>query len=331
MTATLPLIRAAGIVPLVSWMRREGRDPGPLLRRLRLPETPETDPGRLVPFVAVAHFVRDLARAEGPDLPLRAITDQSASELAELSAIVLRSATPRDSFQRLMVAFSRMNSHVAYAFHAFPGGATLRHRYVVPLDAETLHFAHQTVLALIRATLGWVDPPGPRLIRVEITPHPKLGLEHLRPHLDCEVSPSDSGLLVIAMPEAALDRPFARTNRAKLPEVKEWHAARSDGTLKSSIMTVLPGLMEHGQPSLREVAELACMSSRTLQRRLRSEGVTLSELVDAMRRDRALARLTGSQDRIGDIALEVGYADIAGLSRTVRRWTSVPPRRLRTP
>lgn len=88
--------------------------------------------------------------------------------------------------------------------------------------------------------------------------------------------------------------------------------------------------MDFGQPSLREVADLAFMSPRTFQRRLREEGATLSELIDSVRRDRALARLTGSQDRIGDIALEVGYADIAGLSRAVRRWTSAPPRRLRS-
>lgn len=331
MTATLPLIRAASLMPLVNWMRRVGWDPAPLLRECRLPEAPEADPGRLVPFVSVARFVGEIARAEGPDAPIRAITDQSASELSELSSVVLRAGTPREGFQRLVTGFSRMNTHVAYAFQATPGAAILRHRYIVPLPGELLHLAQQTVVALLRAALGWTGVSGPRLSRVEMTPHPKFGLDHLRAHLDCELVASEkSGLLVITMPEAVVDRPFVRPGRDKLPLAREWPAARTDGTLRSSILTALPVLMEFGQPSLHEVAELACMSSRTLQRRLRDEGATLSELIDTVRRDWALARLANSHDRVGDIAIEVGYADIAGLSRAVRRWTSLPPRNLRS-
>ncbi len=330
MTATLPLIRAASVLPIVNALRREGRDPGPLLRANRLPEAPELKPNRLIPFAAVARFARDLGRSEGADFPMRAIGDQSAGELAEVSSVVLRSATPREGFQRLVVALSHMNTHVACAFQRIPGGGEFRHRYIVPLDAETRHILHQTIAALIRAALGWTAASGPRFTRVALMPHPEAGLDHLRSRLDCEVTADETGLLRIGVSDAMLDRPFVGPARDKLPQVKDWPTARGDGTLKDSVLTVLPSLMDFGQPSLREVADLAFMSPRTFQRRLREEGATLSELIDSVRRDRALARLTGSQDRIGDIALEVGYADIAGLSRAVRRWTSAPPRRLRS-
>jgi AraC-like DNA-binding protein len=330
MTVTLPLIRAAGLKPVITWLHREGREVEPLLRAARLPETAASEPSRLVPFIAVARFATDLMRAEGPDVGCRAITDTSAGEIAELSTVVLRHATPREGFQLLVTAFPHMNSHVTYGFQRIPGGAILRHRYVVPLPQEACHILHQIIAALIRAALGWTGQPGPRLARLELTPHPVYGLDHLRPHFDCEIAPSENGRLAITLSDAVLDRPFVRPGRDRLPIVKDWPAARGDGTLKGSILCVLPGLMDHGQPTLQEIAALACMSPRTLQRRLQDEGTTLSDLIDSVRRDRALARLTGSQDRIGDIAVEVGYADIAGLSRAVRRWTSAPPRRLRS-
>jgi AraC-like DNA-binding protein len=330
MTVTLPLIRAAGLGPVLAWLHREGRDIPALLRAARLPETAGAEPGRLVPFMAVARFATDLMQAEGPDFGCRAITDTSAGEIAELSTVVLRHATPREGFQLLVTAFPHMNSHVTYGFQRISGGAILRHRYMVPLSPESRHILQQIIACLIRAALGWTGQPGQRLARLELTPHPVHGLDHLRPHFDCEIAPSENGRLAVTLSDAVLDRPFVRPGRDKLPVVKDWPIARGDGTLKGSILSILPGLMETGQPTLQEIAALACMSARTLQRRLRAEEATLSDLIDSVRRDRALARLTGSQDRVGDIAVEVGYADIAGLSRAVRRWTSAPPRRLRS-
>lgn len=330
MTATLPLVRAAGMSPIIHWMRREGRDVEGLLRSCRLPDSVETDPGRLIPFVSAGRFALALMRAEGPDIGARAITEPSVAEMAELSAVLLRAATPREGFQRLVTAFAHMNTHVAFAMQRTPGGAALRHNYLVPLDPETRHILQQIIAAHVRAALGWTGGAGPRMTRIELTPHPAIGLDHLRAHFDCEIAASENGRLAVFVPDAALDRPFLRTGREKLPPVKDWPNARGEGTLKGSILTALPGLMDFGPPTLAEIADLACMSARTLQRRLKREGATLSDLIDSVRRDRALARLTGSQDRIGDIAVEVGYADIAGLSRAVRRWTSAPPRRLRS-
>lgn len=105
---------------------------------------------------------------------------------------------------------------------------------------------------------------------------------------------------------------------------------RGDGTLAGSIAAILPGLIEAGaEPGLASIAELAFMSRRTLQRRLAGEGTSLSELVDKVRAEQAIARFTASGSAIRAVAAKVGYGSNASFSRAIRRWTSTSPSRLR--
>ncbi|MCG8421681.1 MAG: helix-turn-helix domain-containing protein [Proteobacteria bacterium] len=61
-------------------------------------------------------------------------------------------------------------------------------------------------------------------------------------------------------------------------------------------------------------------SARTLQRHLRREGCTMHEVVDQVRRERALALLTGSTS-IAAVAHELGYSESSAFHRAFKRWT----------
>jgi AraC-like DNA-binding protein len=91
---------------------------------------------------------------------------------------------------------------------------------------------------------------------------------------------------------------------------------------------------EGGCRSLEEVATLVHVSPRTLKRRLASQGVTYTDLLDEQRRERALLLLRSPMLSLDDVAAGLGYSDTANFSRAFRRWIGASPgayRRLTPP
>jgi AraC-like DNA-binding protein len=101
-----------------------------------------------------------------------------------------------------------------------------------------------------------------------------------------------------------------------------------DGWLES-FRTEVRGALADGAPSIEVAAEMAGMSSRTLQRRLAKEGLTYKGLLDQLRFLHALTMAEGSDASIGEIARLLGYSATPHFSRAFRRWTGTTFRTLR--
>ena len=68
------------------------------------------------------------------------------------------------------------------------------------------------------------------------------------------------------------------------------------------------------------------MSTRTLRRRLRDDGTSLSALLDELRRELALRFLEEQTMTLDAIAFELGFADARAFRRAFKRWTGRAPR-----
>lgn len=67
------------------------------------------------------------------------------------------------------------------------------------------------------------------------------------------------------------------------------------------------------------------MSRQTLYRRLRKEGVSFHELVEEIRRDKALRYVASDRYALGEIAFLLGFSELSAFSRAFKRWTGLPP------
>ena len=85
----------------------------------------------------------------------------------------------------------------------------------------------------------------------------------------------------------------------------------------------------HPARSLEETAEVLHVSTRTLKRKLASEGTAFSKLLEEARRERALLLLQSPTLSIEHIAERVGYSDVANFTRAFRRWTGQTPGQMR--
>jgi AraC-like DNA-binding protein len=82
-------------------------------------------------------------------------------------------------------------------------------------------------------------------------------------------------------------------------------------------------------PGLRVLAQALHLSSRTLMRRLKSEGSSYQALLDAVRKKRALSSLQQTGEPVEAIAAALGFTDTSNFSRTCRRWFGATPGQLR--
>jgi AraC-like DNA-binding protein len=81
--------------------------------------------------------------------------------------------------------------------------------------------------------------------------------------------------------------------------------------------------------SLEQVARQLHVSARTLIRRLRGAGTTFQEIVEAYRRERAVALLGERGLDVAEVSHRLGYGDPANFGRAFRRWFGMSPGRYR--
>ncbi|PQA34254.1 AraC family transcriptional regulator [Amnimonas aquatica] len=88
------------------------------------------------------------------------------------------------------------------------------------------------------------------------------------------------------------------------------------------------GLIYHEDTGFRSVEAVAselCMSERTLKRQLAHEGTTFSDILEDLRRQKAIQLLDDQQASIERIAECLGYSDVANFNRAFKRWTGTTP------
>ena len=99
--------------------------------------------------------------------------------------------------------------------------------------------------------------------------------------------------------------------------------------LAGSLRLVLRAYLPDGSPSLQQAARLAGTSVRTLQRRLKDQGTTYSELLEGLRHDLAIYLLRDPDQEASAVSRGLGYRDPAIFTRAFRRWTGTTPGRFR--
>ena len=76
--------------------------------------------------------------------------------------------------------------------------------------------------------------------------------------------------------------------------------------------------------SIESVAESLGLKPRTLQHKLTQEGTTYRDVLDEVRKPRALTGVRTGVD-LQRLANELGYQDVTAFHRAFRRWTGMAP------
>jgi AraC-like DNA-binding protein len=107
------------------------------------------------------------------------------------------------------------------------------------------------------------------------------------------------------------------------------HRRVGSQTLRSNVERTIATLLPHGMARAAEVARRVGMSPRTLTRRLASEGLTFSGILEEQKIDLARHYLQESDLPISQIGWLLGYREISAFTHAFKRWTGSTPRQSR--
>ncbi|CAN7162814.1 AraC family transcriptional regulator [Bosea sp. LjRoot90] len=131
----------------------------------------------------------------------------------------------------------------------------------------------------------------------------------------------------ISLPIALLSLPNRST--ASFAPTRDNEDGPSAYDIVELLKLMLPAYLDEGTTALADVAEIAGVSTRTLQRKLALIGLSYSDLLDSVRYEHASRLLRDTDCRVIDVAFSSGYTDPAHFSRAFRRMTGVTPRQFR--
>lgn len=121
-----------------------------------------------------------------------------------------------------------------------------------------------------------------------------------------------------------LDRPVAGAEidrfRAFCARLRaESGLAPAPPTLEETLRAWIRGALADGAADLGAAAQRLGVTPRTLQRRLRTEGIGFQDVLTAVRMEEAVRALRASTCEVGDIAYRLGFSETSVFTRTFRR------------
>jgi AraC-like DNA-binding protein len=328
MTRNLPLISAGALGPILEWMEANDSRSEERLAGWDLSWIAGHPQNRPVPLLPAVSLFVELVRAHGPDLPCRMAMARGILQLGPLGARALAAGTVGGAVRAIATAMPRHCTNEMMTVQTQEGGVVIRDLWSLAFDdAETAHAVQQYVAALF-VSLFRLGCGATRPALISVRPHPVAGLDHIMPWFGDGVLRATQDTLVLSVPSALAQSALDMPQKPAAPvHGTDWPRLRTDGTLTESVLHLVRSMLGFDTPTVDRVAGYASMRRRSLQRRLADEGTSFSAILDAARRDLAVARAGQADDTLATLSSDLGYAGQASLSRAFRRWTGAPPSR----
>jgi AraC-like DNA-binding protein len=224
----------------------------------------------------------------------------------------------------------RYSTHEIVTLLPRPGGVKVQAGWSLVLDDETMNLTQQFTAALIVGLCLATRRPDAVPRTISIRPDPVFGLDHLRPIFGGSLVGSDDLILTIDIDDGVLDAPllFSVSPSCEQPSA-EWVMPKGEFSFGSSVYLALQALRPDMPVTIHQVAALAGMSVRSFQRALAHEGSSFRSILDDLRRAQVLDTLSADPRAGRLVAADLGFSGQSSMSRAVRRWTGVSPRKVK--
>ncbi|GEB59051.1 transcriptional regulator [Streptomyces gardneri] len=214
------------------------------------------------------------------------------------------------------------------------GGDEARMEFDVAGYDDPLHFGAESTVLVAHRFAGWLIRRRIGLRRVEFAyPEPR----HAQEYAVLFGAPCVFGARRTAavFDRADLDEPVLRDAEAlraflRRAPVDVFVCADYGCTVTGRVRHLMGRALPAGSvPTPEELADRLSVSPQTLRRRLAAEGTTYQRLRDQVRRDHAIAELSGGRVSIELLSRQLGFSEPSAFHRAFRRWTGETPRAYR--
>jgi AraC-like DNA-binding protein len=261
-----------------------------------------------------------------------------AEQLADLRRIELlyyimaSSATLGEGLRRLVRYASMTNESVSLKFFEGKDIRIVTNYVGVPrhLDRHQIECWVTALIRVCRKLAGYPVKPS----RVRFIHRSAGNFSEFAAFLDCDLE-FDATVDEVVFPRSIADMPVVSAdpylNKLLIANSEEALSRRPSKQVpfREVVENAIIPLLPHGMARENEIAARCGLSRRTLARRLASEALTFSKVLDDLRRDLAMRYLADSSLSISQIAWLLGYQEAAAFTNAFKRWTGKTPREAR--
>lgn len=325
----MSLIRSGAIAGFAELVSRCGENPVALLAQVGLSSAQLRDPNNYIAYRQVAELLEISAEAcQQPLFGLLLAQRQSSSVLGDIALGWSQQPTLQDAIDK---ASQQLYLHVrGLELHQNIEGEVMRFEFSFTLASAL------GIQQLIQLSYGHLCNFIDELVGVES--------RELQFYLHQSVDESDlksllpryAARLVFNAANNGMSMPLRWATRKPRVDTASLEAHFRDyvsqleknypDSIRDRIKSVIGQLLRSGDCSLARVAAVMGVQARVLQKRLAAQNSTYAQLLRETRQQIAQQYLAHNAMSITDLALNLGYAEVAVFSRHFKQWTGLSPR-----
>lgn len=309
-----------------------GLDASELLAAAGLDEDLLAAPDHMLPLVdAMRVFMLVLSRTGDQAMGFEIGRQVKARSYQVLGYAILSSANLGEAIERL-IRFEKLAGNLG-STSMTQDGDRIRLVWHSPIEGEPGRYLVEAAIT------GWVTFAR-QLVEQEAAPltvcfrHDcRVDGQRYEDHFGCPVR-FGAGFDGVEIPERFLGLPLAGADPG-LSGLMEREASTlladydSQTNLVNATRREIFRLLADGEPTVEQVAGQLGMAERTLQGRLRKQGVSFQEVLDGLRRSLAAIYMQDSRLSLTEIGLLLGFSEQSSFTRAYRRWHGQSPARAR--
>ncbi|BAN47238.1 AraC family transcriptional regulator [Metapseudomonas resinovorans] len=320
-------VRSASLIGLVTEVEKLGGDLESLLGEagLSLDQLGDHDC-----FIGLDSVIRVLALAAGrlacPALGMRIAQHQGFFALGLLGKLVAAEPDLGAAFKAVQRYLALHNNAEQWRMQVHSGRAYLQRIeqfYGLPQAQQYRELALATYVRLAMELGG----PDARPIRVEISHSRIASVKLYQQYFGCEVL-FDREHDCLVYDEKVMRYPVRPIPELAVDQADEYRRARLAnlrGSLELQVRSLIAQALGFNQHSLESVAALMDMHPRTLQRRLREQGLGFQPLLQEVKMQLACWHLEASAIDLTLLSHALGYNELAAFSKAFKNHTGVAP------
>jgi AraC-like DNA-binding protein len=318
---------------LVKRLESTGRSAQPILNRTGISLSQLTDPYGAVPLSRFVEFLEDAAEVVGdPNIGARIGTDLKAGDMGPVGILLSLSASVEAGISRFVRYTNALQGGTESQWILNGQFRVFTYRLTDPAiwpRRQDAAFSLSSLVQVVRDNFQsrWT----PLEIHFEHSaPNDADQVERL---FRCPVKYSQSINRIVVAKDMC--DTLVRTEDPALLAALERHVREIIGTVvvakttRDSVAAVIESTLGLSPVTIDHVARALAMTPRSLQRRLAEEGVSIRQLLEGLRRDRAQLLLSQPHAKVSDVAEALGYSDPTAFWRAWRGWTGTAPSSLK--
>jgi AraC-like DNA-binding protein len=325
--------RATKLAGLVEIAAERGANVQVLMREAGLPPTALKSPETAIDYGGFCELLRRCAVTwDLPDIGLRMIRYQQIDFLGPVALVTRMERTVRGALQAIITNLVLHANATVAAFEEQTGGDTasliLNQRDDAPKGRENT----ELVMAQGKLVIDTVAGAPVALIEAAFVHERGSSNAAVAAYFACPIR-YGAERNALTFDRALLDQRIEKSDIAYHALIKKYLAtarAELESDNAEDVRAEIARQMELGRCTVESVADGLRIPCRSLQRRLRAEGLSFRELLDEWRRARALSLVTNTRLPLSEVSEALGYSEQSVFTQAFRRWYGGTPRRFRT-